>query len=163
MLSGEATPLVYQQALASVVYFNGAPEPTRNQLRRVQFQVFDGLFLSNAIVGTVSITLINDNPIVLDCRPGMFNFTEGSRNAILIAEDLSITDQDVDHTLSSVTITLVNGNEQDTIFVNSSGITGAISMSRSDSRIELVGDTLAMDYQVSINPFVTKYRKLNSL
>ncbi len=149
MISGDATPLVYQQALASVVYFNEAPEPTKAQPRLVQFRVFDGIFSSDLLTASVSISLVNDNPVTLDCGSGVFNFTEGSSEPTLIATELSLVDRDANHVISYATVTLFNQRLGDAISVDTNAIVNGITATVTNTQIDLVGNAMSSNYQVS--------------
>lgn len=150
--SGNATLAAYQQALASVIYFNGAIEPSREPVRLVQFQVFDGIFSSNTVTGSVNIILVDDNPLQLDCGAGVVNFTEGSGSSIALADSLTLSDLDSNHIVSGASVIITNEQEGDEILVDSS-LTGSISIEPSGggSRtwVDLVGEAMAMQYQVS--------------
>ena len=61
--SGNASVSVYEQALSSVFYMNAAAAPSRTPLRRVTYEVTDGIFTSNTLTGLVNMT--NRSPVVL--------------------------------------------------------------------------------------------------
>jgi len=147
-ISGVGTTEVYQQALISIVYFNSAPEPTPSLSRRVQFLVFDGTFSSNPIAGSISIRHVNDNPVVLSCGLGLFNFTEGSMEALSIGLGVSLMDRDVNHVLSSVSVVLESRYQGDFISVESAAVADGITLSANESDIRLAGSATATSYQV---------------
>ncbi len=147
--SGQSTIAVYQQALASVLYFNGANEPSTQPSRRVQFQVFDGIFYSNSIVGLINITLVDDNRLVLDCGAGISSFSEGQQVPVLLASFLSLSDLDSNHVVSGASVMITNAQQGDSIQFDSSLVMGSISIAQLDeARIELSGIVMAMQYQV---------------
>ena len=61
--SGNASVSAYEQALSSVFYMNAAAAPSRIPLRRVTYEVTDGIFTSNTLTGLVNVT--NRSPVVL--------------------------------------------------------------------------------------------------
>lgn len=61
--SGNASVSGYEQALSSVFYMNAATAPSRTPLRRVTYEVTDGIFTSNTLTGLVNMT--NRSPVVL--------------------------------------------------------------------------------------------------
>jgi len=61
--SGNASVSGYEQALSSVFYMNAATAPSRTPLRRVTYEVTDGIFTSNTLTGLVNVT--NRSPVVL--------------------------------------------------------------------------------------------------
>lgn len=61
--SGNASVSAYEQALSSVFYMNAAAAPSRTPLRRVTYEVTDGIFTSNTLTGLVNMT--NRSPVVL--------------------------------------------------------------------------------------------------
>ena len=61
--SGNASVSGYEQALSSVFYMNTAAAPSRTPLRRVTYEVTDGIFTSNTLTGLINVT--NRSPVVL--------------------------------------------------------------------------------------------------
>lgn len=133
-----------------MVYFNGAIEPLADTVRLVHFQVFDGTFSSNVLTGVVNITLVDDNPLTLDCGAGVVSFTEGSGSPVSLTGFLTLSDLDTDHTVSAASVAIVNAQEGDEILVDSSLATSISVQSSSAARIELVGGGTVIEYQVRI-------------
>lgn len=146
--SGNGTLAAYQQALTSVVYFNGAEEPSVDPVRQVLFQVYDGIFFSNRVTGFVNITLVDDNPPMLDCGAGVVTFTEGSASPVPLASFLTLSDSDADHVFTSASIVLTNPQADDEILVDASLSTSISVQSSSGTRVDLTGSAMAMEYQV---------------
>lgn len=148
--SGRGTIGTYQQAFASIVYFNGASEPTMNPVRQVQFQVFDGVFRSNVVTGFINVTLLNDNPLMLNCGAGMSSFIEDSETPIPLAGFLTLSDLDSNHIVSAASVIITNPQEGDEIQVDSS-LAGPIGIQQSGgTRLALTGAATAMQYQVRV-------------
>lgn len=148
--SGNASLAAYQQALSSVVYFNGATEPSVDLVRMVLFQAFDGTFPSNVQTGFINVTLVDDNPLSLDCGAGVFGFTEGSGSPVSLAALLALSDLDADHEVSAASVVIGNAQLGDAIAVDAGLVPSSISMGPGGdgTRIQLVGITTAMQYQV---------------
>ena len=139
---------VYQQALSAITYINTANEPTRDPPRRVEMQVFDGQFFSNIATGFVSISLVDDNRLMLLCGGGLPTLTEGSTTPLPIATSLTVSDLDTDHMLSSATVTLENAQAGDEIQVNES-TSGELTVEQSSGvLITISGQAMAAQYQV---------------
>lgn len=147
--SGAGTLATYQQALASVEYFNGATEPSADMLRLVEFQVFDGVFLSNTAMGLVNISLVDDNPLLLSCSPGLLSFSEGSTEPVSLASLLTLSDLDSDHVVLSVSVDIANAQEGDEIMADSGVVAESITIQQNGvDRVYLTGEARAMEYQV---------------
>ena len=74
-LSGSAHLSNYQTVLSSVVYRNDRFEPSTMN-RTITFVVNDNDFDSNIASLTISISLVNDNPLAISCAPSFMNYTE---------------------------------------------------------------------------------------
>lgn len=101
-LTGSATVSNYQSALRSVTYFNPSLNPS-NALRTVSFAVNDGELNSNAITRSISVTPVNDPPVLavntLTITGGQaLNFTSMQ----LYAVDPDTSDSALTFTLSAV-------------------------------------------------------------
>lgn len=117
-------------------------------VRLVIFQVYDGVFFSDPVVGFVNITLRDDNPPMLECGSGMVSFIEDSVSPVPLATYLSLSDLDSDHVLTGAIIAITNPQEGDEILINSSVSNSVRIQSSTSSRIELVGDATDLEYQV---------------
>src|SRR5204863_66509 len=107
-LSGTASVANYQAALRSVTYFNGSDDPSVAS-RTVSYQVDDGAAannLSNIATATVSVTAVNDAPVVA-ANDGSLSYTE---NQVATAIDAALTLSDVDSTsLTGATVSITGG------------------------------------------------------
>ena len=147
--TGQATTAIYQQALSSITYLNTANEPTRDPPRRVEFQVFDGMFFSNLVTGFVNISLVDDNRLMLTCGDGsMPTFTEGSSDPLSVASELTISDIDANSMISSAMIVLDNAQAGDEIRVNPSAAGGLTLDQSSGVSISINRPGVATQYQV---------------
>lgn len=131
------------------MYFNGIDEPPSDSINRlVLFQVFDAAFSSNVLTGEIAFTLVDDNPLLLNCGVGVVSFTEGAEFPVSLAGSLTISDLDSDHVVSAASVAIGNPQQGDAISVSSS-LAPAISVQHIDStRIVLAGDAMDTDYQV---------------
>lgn len=130
------------------MYFNGIEEPpSDSENRLVLFQVFDAVFSSNILTAEISFTLVDDNPLLLNCGAGVVGFVEGAEFPVSLTSSLTLSDLDSDHVISSASVAIGNPQEGDEISVNSS-LTSAISIQDNSNRIVLSGDAMDTDYQV---------------
>ena len=139
---------IYQEALFAITYLNTADEPTKDPPRRVEMQVFDGRFFSNKAVGFVSISLVNDNRLMLLCGGGLPMLTEGSTIPLPIASSLTVSDLDTNHMLSSAIVMLENAQVGDVIQLNESAHGGLTVVQTSGVSITVSGQAMAAQYQV---------------
>ncbi|RCW63875.1 DUF4347 domain-containing protein, partial [Pseudorhodoferax soli] len=146
-LSGSATVANYQAALRSVTYVNTSDNPS-TATRTVSFVVNDGTTTSTAATRNISVTAVNDAPVVTTTGTTLA-YTE---NAAATAVDAGVTVSDADNTnLSGATVTVsanyVNG--QDVLaFVNANGITG--SWNAATGVLTLSGSATVANYQAAL-------------
>jgi len=104
-LSGSFPLATYQTCLQSVRYNNSSNNPTAAPNRVVRFVVNDGAANSNNGDKAVSVTAVNDAPVVTTTG-GITAFTEDGPAVVV---DSGITVSDVDNTnLASATVTITN-------------------------------------------------------
>ncbi|MDQ8044448.1 MAG: tandem-95 repeat protein [Patulibacter sp.] len=104
-LTGEAPTATYAAALAAVTYANLGDDPTTAP-RTLTFRVDDGQLASNAVTSQVTVTAVNDAPVVTTSS-GSTDYTE---NAAAVAVDPTITVTDADDTsLTGATVSLTTG------------------------------------------------------
>lgn len=87
---GGATIGQFQAALRRVAYVNESANPSRS-IRTITWRVSDGTSLSAAVSGTLSITAVNDRPVL--GGPGVMVYTEG-KAATAIHPGLTLSDVD---------------------------------------------------------------------
>uniref|UniRef100_A0A1X7V4J9 Cadherin domain-containing protein n=1 Tax=Amphimedon queenslandica TaxID=400682 RepID=A0A1X7V4J9_AMPQE len=146
-ISGPAPLLIYQQILSTITYTNTAPEPSMGN-RSIQYRVNDGIFSSDIIQSTVSVSLINDNPLILTCDGQTNQFTEGSGEAIFIGPSVSVSDLDSDHVISGADVMIVNGFSGDFISLPQSAVSGLhVTVGVNDTSLRIEGNGTAAEYQ----------------
>jgi len=100
-LSGTASASEYQTALREVTYVNLNPDPDE-ATRSISFQVGDGTDVSNLLTRNLSVTAVNDAPVLADIEGAGLVYTAGD-GAVALTDSLTIYDGD--HTkLDSMTI-----------------------------------------------------------
>ncbi|MBV8516272.1 MAG: tandem-95 repeat protein [Acidobacteria bacterium] len=103
-LSGSDTLANYQQVLRSITYANSAQDPNTTA-RSISIVVNDGDVNSNTVTKTMSVTAVNDAPVVTTSG-GTTAFVEDSA-AVVVDNALTITDVD-STTLTGATVTISN-------------------------------------------------------
>jgi hypothetical protein len=104
-LSGSFPLATYQTCLQSVRYNNSSNNPTEPPNRVVRFVVNDGAANSNNGDKAVSVTAVNDAPVVTTTG-GNTSFTEDGPAVVV---DAGVTVSDVDNAnLASATVTITN-------------------------------------------------------
>jgi Bacterial Ig domain len=126
-LTGTASLADYRDALRTVTYENPSEAPS-SVARTISFVVDDGTLESAAGTKTVTVTPVNDAPVV-EAGTGQASWTEGS-TAVAVAPALTVSDVD-DADLESATVrirstTFVPGD--DLQFVNQNGISGSYNL-----------------------------------
>lgn len=144
--------LSYQELLSSITYTNTEAEPTLGE-RYISYSVSDGLFTSNTIQGKLTVSLVDDNPLILTCNGQTNVFTEGSGDLIDIGPSVNVSDHDADHVISGADVVIVNGLSGDSIGLPLGTVIGELSapvVNGSSLRIE--GNGTAAQYQVRLGP-----------
>jgi large repetitive protein len=144
-LTGTTSLTNYQTALRSVTYSNSSDNPTTTN-RTIQFQVNDGTALSNSPIQTVTVTAVNDAPVITTAASTV-TYTENSLGTT-IDTGLTIADPDnLNLTGATVSITnfvagqdLLNFSPQNGITVSS--FTGGV--------LALTGTTSLSNYQTAL-------------
>ena len=146
-LTGSATLANYQTALRSVTYINTSDNPS-STTRTVSFQVNDGTVGSTTATRNITVTAINDAP-VLATTSSTLAYTE---NAAATAVDSGLTGSDVDTaTLTSATVSITGGfvTGQDVLaFTDQNGITG--SWNAGTGVLTLTGSATLANYQTAL-------------
>ena len=145
-LTGAATVANYQTALRSVTYRNSSDNPNTTT-RTISFQVNDGGLNSSFTSRNVTITSVNDVPVVTTTNTAL-SYIENATTFI----DSAITISDVDSVnLASATISITSGfvSSQDILsFTNQNGITG--SYNSTTGVLSLTGNTTLANYQTAL-------------
>ncbi len=107
-ISGSAAKALYEAILEHVTYTNGSDDPDTGD-RTVTWTVNDGTSNSAAKTSTITVTAVNDVPVLSD-PGGVLAYTEGDA-AQAIDGSITITDPDSEN-MASATIR-ITGNYQD--------------------------------------------------
>ena len=153
---GEASVSDYQQALRAVTYQNSALEPLSAN-RSIVFQVSDDMFTSESLTGYITIGLINDNNLVLECTSNPVVYVEGS-NPIVIDSNLVLSDLDSDHVINYASLTIVNFQVGDELIAGSND--GLTVDYNEDGVIVISGISTASIYQVISFTLVSTYQSM---
>jgi hypothetical protein len=140
-LTGTATKAAYQTALRSITYDSTENAPPTS--KTVEFKVNDGDADSNLALKTISITPVNDAPVVV-ASIGTTANTENAASTI----DLGVTVTDIDEVnLNSGVVAISAGLQAgDSLnFTNQSGISG--SYNSGTGVLTLTGVATYVDYQ----------------
>jgi hypothetical protein len=155
-LSGSASVADYQAALQSVTFSSASQNPTSfgtDTSRTVSWTVNDGSLDSTAATSTVTVTAV-DNAPVLGGAGNSVGYTSGG-GAVTIDAGLTIGDAD-SQTLAGATVSIGGFLSGDTLsFTNQNGITG--SYDSSTGVLTLTGAASVADYQAALRSvsFVT--------
>jgi gliding motility-associated-like protein len=121
VLTGQSSVANYQAALRSIAFENTSEDPT-TVIRKVRFMVNDGLVNSNALERTITVSKVNDPPVV-----------SGTAGPVLFPDadvviDNTVVVTDVDNAQLTGAIVSVSNNfvaAQDVlVFADQSGISG---------------------------------------
>jgi hypothetical protein len=120
-LTGTKTPAEYEQALRAVA-FDSSTE-VAGAARTVSFRVDDGADASDVATRAVTVTSVNDKPVVTTSA-GTAAFSEGGA-ATVVDPDVDVTDVD-SPTLASATVT-VTGLRAGDVLAADTGATGLLA------------------------------------
>jgi hypothetical protein len=160
VLSGSDTVANYQAALRAVKYQNSSDNPNTST-RTVSFKVNDGLADSATVTRNITVTAVNDSPVLTAIEGTAFAYTE---NGAATAITSTTTAADVDNTnISGATIQITGNyqNGQDVLSFAPTGsitgtwtaATGAMVLSGSDTLANYQAALRAVKYQnTSDNP-----------
>ena len=125
-VSGNGSETDYQTVLSSLTYFNRALEPSLGT-RHVSIQCMDAGLVSNTLVISINVTLINDNPILIKADPQHLLFLEGTTTLpVGRLVQLQLIDLDFDPEAAWVEVTLETPREplSERVSVNSTSVDG---------------------------------------
>ncbi len=147
-LSGTSLVANYQTALRDVRYQNTSDNPSV-LTRTVSFTVSDGTLSSNTVTRNISVTAVNDAPVLNNIESSALTYTE---NSVPTPVTSAITVADSDNTsLTSATVIITNNyqNGQDILsFTPANGITS--SWNPSSGTLTLSGTSLVANYQAAL-------------
>jgi VCBS repeat-containing protein len=152
-LTGEATLDQYKAMIESVMYKNTSDDPSTID-RVITVQVDDGsskFNLSNVATSTVSVTAVNDAP-VLDLNgpaggtASTTSFTENG-TALKVMPYMTINDPDSPN-LKGATVTFTNPQTDDNLYFASSNAKIAVTSATVDGKLvfTLIGDATQAEY-----------------
>ncbi len=144
-LTGSGTLAEYQTALRSVRFSNTSDAPTAS--RTISFTASDAALTSTAVTHAVSITGVNDAPVL--GAGGTLSYTENDP-ATAISTGLTLTDAD-SSTITGATVTIGTGfvSAEDTLsFTNAPPITG--SYNGTTGVLTLSGSDTLANYQAAL-------------
>ncbi len=145
-LSGSATLAQYQAALRAITFASASDDPT-SAARTISFSVSDGTLSSAPATVTVSVTPVNDAPVLAGAG-GSVSYTEQAAG-VVIASALAVSDAD-NAVLSGATATISGGfMAGDTLnFTDQNGITG--SWNAATHVLTLSGSATPAQYQAAL-------------
>jgi hypothetical protein len=158
-LRGTANKNTYRNALRSVTYQNTSNNPSI-LIRTVSFTVNDGTSNSNTVSRTISITSVNDAPVLAAIETTPLIYTEGSA-AVQISGTITVVDYD-NQILQSATVTISTGyqNGQDTLsYAAGNGITP--SWNASGGVLTLTGNVSPETFQTALRSVTYKNTSQN--
>ncbi len=126
-LSGTSLVANYQTALRNVKYANNSDNPVTSA-RTITFTVNDGTDNSNNIIKTLTVTAVNDAPVLTETSITPVNYTENAA-PVQLTGTIAVTDAD-NTQLTSATISITSGlhtAEDSLSFTPVGGITGTYS------------------------------------
>ncbi|HLL90813.1 MAG TPA: putative Ig domain-containing protein, partial [Tepidisphaeraceae bacterium] len=147
-LSGTATVAQYQTALRSVTYANTSDNPT-SVTRTVSFGVNDGSANSNTATRNISVTAVNDAPLLASIEGTSLAYAENNP-ATAVTSTLTVTDVDnANLTGATVQITGNYASGEDVLaFTDANGITG--SWNAATGTLTLSGTATPAHYQTAL-------------
>jgi gliding motility-associated-like protein len=147
VLSGAASPADYQTALQRIYYADSSDAPNTTD-RVFTIQVTDIYLESLEATTTISVTEVNDAPVVTGPADSLF-YNEGAAAVSIVEYDFIVDIDDTDIESAQVSITSGHDNTEDTlVFVDQNGITG--SFNASTGVMSLSGTATLAEYQAAI-------------
>lgn len=149
-LTGSSSVANYQAALRSVTYSNTSENPS-TATRTINFQVDDGSALnntSNVATASVSVTAVNDAPVV-NTQSSSLSYTE-NQVATAIATAITLSDADSAN-LAGATVSITSNFTagQDVLgFTNQNGISGTYNATT--GILTLTGSATVAQYQTAL-------------
>ena len=152
---------IFTSIISGLVFGSTADEPLEG-VRQVSLQVFDGLFISNVAIISVTVVTINDNPPVLDlniANEGLdyqTTFVEGELFAFLVAGDAMLSDLDGD-LIQSVFINLTNPQDGAQEVLNSISF-GAVTVTSTGHTLTLTGPASISEFELILQTITYENR-----
>ena len=152
LLVGTASKTEYQTALRSVTYDNLDPDPDEST-RTISFYVSDGLAHSDTSTRNLSVTAVNDAPMLATMEAAGQVYFAGA-GAIALTDSLTISDGD-DTSLDSLAIQITTNyhiSEDSLGYTSIYGITGTWYSGL--GKMLLSGNTTLSNYQTAVRAVI---------
>ena len=112
-LTGSVLASAWETALRAVTYSSSSEDPTGTQSsadRAVSFVISDGVVSSAAVTRTVTVTPVNDVPVLAAVEAGALAYTENDV-ATVVSATITVSDLDLttDANLDTATVTIITG------------------------------------------------------
>ncbi|MEJ1240112.1 Ig-like domain-containing protein [Chryseolinea sp. T2] len=155
-LTGSATLAEYQTVLRSVTFRNSNTLNPPTATRTITFRVHDGTVQSNGPTRQITLTQVNDAPVISAVAAAILPYSEGNA-ATTISSALAITDESI----ASATVQ-ITGNPAPDDVLSLNGTYGPIvnSYDAVTNTLTLSGVTTAANYQNALRN--VKYRNTNN-
>ena len=159
-LTGPSSVANYQAALRSITYVNTNNDNPSTASRTISFRVNDGTANSSEVSRSVTITAVNDAPVLAGIETSDITYTEGDAPTI-ITNSMTVTDADNAYLLSATVHIGTNYMQgEDTLrFMNQHGISG--SWNGSTGTLTLSGSALVAYYLQALRSVT--YQNTNNL
>jgi large repetitive protein len=147
-LTGQATLAQYQEALRSITFQNTSPAPL-TAARTVMFTVNDGADSSNTVTREITVTSINNAPVLSLMEQPMLEYTEGAL-PVPVSGTLTVNDPD-SPTLAGAQVQVAQNYvaaEDLLSFTNANGING--SWDSQTGTLTLSGQAPVEQYQAAL-------------
>jgi len=147
-LTGTASVADYETALQSVTYVNTSNNPS-TLTRTVEFTADDGDSISNLVSRAISVTPLNNAPVITGIETTPVNYLENSP-PIQLTNTIALTDPD-DTQIQSATVAVSSNytaSEDTLVFSNQSGITGTFDSTT--GVLTLTGSATLADYEQAL-------------
>ena len=147
-LNGASSVDSYQEALHSITYFNTSDKPSA-LTRTISFRVNDGSANSATVLRQVTVTPVDDTPLLSDIEPIPLEYSENAP-AVLVTGTIKVTDAD-DINIESAVVSISSNyqNGEDLLsFINNSGISG--SWNSNSGIMILTGRSSIVNYQAAL-------------
>lgn len=144
-LSGSATLADYQTAIRSVGFRNASNEDP-GTTRTITVKVNDGSVDSNVLTRTITITAVNDAPVVTTSAG-----TTSADEQVATVIDGGITVTDPDSMITDARVDIGVGYQpEDVLTLPGQPLPGGITASQTGSLLSLTGTTTAANYQAAL-------------
>jgi hypothetical protein len=148
-LTGSATIANYQAALRSVRYENTNTDNPSTAVRTVDFRVHDGDNYSNTVQRNITVTRVNDAPVLSGIETIPLVYTEGSPPTI-ITSSITVTDVDNNNMVSAIVQITGNYDKNEDILTFTSIYSISGSWNSGQGSLSLLGTDTKAHYQEAL-------------